>query len=328
MQIRALLNLLPPIVVRLSRSVGINPLWSVRKTISLNELSKSKKDPRLTTNARNSKQICLENVVIDLKSGHCFNAEYSVIKETSNWPSSELTKGTIPRPVITPRKNNFNTSVIALPSNGFYHWLIEDLPGVIKMLEQENFSRVLIYKHAPKYVFDFLENFEIEFSKFPRFSKFSQISLLLRNQDVGEPNTSDVLRLRNFFLQEIHVDSLKSNVYISRLKSKRSPAFENNLQNLLSAKGWQIVYLEELNLLDQVSIFQNANSVMGVHGAGLSGIVFANPGTPIFELYPIDRDIKCFENLAIATGLGITRIPFVEESNEIPVDLISRFNLQ
>ena len=327
MQIRDLFNLLPPIVVRLCRSIGVNTLWSVRNTTTLKELNKSKKNPKQTFLGKGSRHVCLENVVIDLKAGHCFNAEYSVIKETSNWPLADLTKGTIPRPIVAPQAHHFDTFVMALPSNGFYHWLIEDLPCVIEMLLEERISKVLIYKNAPRYVFDFLENFNIEFREFPRFSKFTQLSAPVRNQDVGEPKESDVLLLRNFFLPKIHIEPVKQNVYISRLKSKRSPAFERNLQSHLSVKGWRIVYLEEINLLDQVSIFQNASSIVGIHGAGLSGLVFANRGTPIFELYPIERDIKCFENLASATGLSITRIPFADGSKEVPPSLISRLNL-
>ena len=327
MQITDLLNLFPPIFVRLFRSFGRNTLWSVRNTISVKDLNKSKKNPVHCTQDKSSNHIQLGNVVIDLKAGHCFNAEYAIIRETSNWPSEDLTKGTIPRPIATPRVHHFDTFVLAMPSNGFYHWLIEDLPGVVKMLAEEGISKVLVYKNAPKYVFDFLKSFEIEFFEFPRFSKFTQVSIPIRNQDVGEPKDSDMLLLRKFFLPKIHIEPVKHNVYISRLKSKRSPVFERNLQSQLSAKGWRIVYLEEINLLDQFSIFQNASSIVGIHGAGLSGMVFANPGTPIFELYPIERDIKCFENLARATGLSITRIPFANGSNEVPPELISRLNL-
>ncbi len=327
MRISDLLNLFPPIVVRLCRTIGLNAIWSVRNTTTLKELNQSKKNPKQVFLGKSSKHVCLENVVLDLKAGHCFNAEFSVIKETSNWPTADLTKGTIPRPIVTPRAHNFDTFVMALPSNGFYHWLIEDLPGVIAMLKEERISSVLVYRNAPKYVFDFLKSFEIEFFEFPRFSKFTQLFIPERNQDVVEPKESDMLLLRNYFLPKIHIKSVKQNIYISRVKSKRSPVFERNLQSQLSAKGWRIVYLEEIDLLEQVTIFQNASAIVGIHGAGLSGLVFANPGTPIFELYPIQRDIKCFENLARATGLSITRIPFADGSNEVPPDLISRLNL-
>ena len=327
MQIRDLINLFPPIVVRLCRLIGLNALWSVRYTTTLSELNKSKKNPGHSLLGKSSNHIQLENVVIDLKAGHCFNAEYAVIRETSNWPSGDLTKGTIPRPIVTPRTNHFETFVLALPSNGFYHWLIEDLPGLIKILEEERINKFLVYRNAPKYVFDFLKSFEIEFLEFPRFSKFTQILIPVRNQDVGKPKDSDMLILRNFFLPKLHIETVKQNVYISRLKSQRSPVFERNLESQLSAKGWRIVYLEEINLLDQASIFQNASSIVGIHGAGLSGLVFANPGTPIFELYPIERDIKCFENLARATGLRITRIPFADGSKEVPRELMSMLNV-
>lgn len=326
MHIRRLINLLPPIIVRLTRALGFKTFCAVGGTTTLMELNHSTEDPKVSVPAKISNRITLENVVIDLKAGHCFDAEYSVIEETSSWPSKDLTKGTIPRPIVTPQIFHLDRFGVALPSNGFYHWLIEDLPLAIEMLEEEKSAKVLIYKNAPKYVMDFLKSFHIDFEKFPRFSKFTQLSLPIRKQVVGEPRISDMSLLRHFFGPKLHKQLMHEKVYISRLKSNRSPIFEKSLQSQLSSQGWTIVYLEELTLVDQFSIFKNASSIAGIHGAGLSGLVFAEPGTTIFEIYPYERDIKCFENLARVTGQRITRIPFASDSIQVPIEIISSLN--
>ena len=301
--------------------------WSVRSTISLNKLSNSDKHFKVTIPVENSTRVVFENVVVDLKSGYCFDTEYSVIKETSNWPISELTKRTIPRPITTPLTYDVDKTATVLPSNGFYHWLIEDLPGVIEILEDEDFARVLIYQNAPRFIFDFLKSFQIEFEKYPRFSKFERLTMPIRKDNIGEPSIYDIALLRNFFLPKLSREGAKQNVYISRLNSSRSPSFERKLQSQLTAKGWKIAYLEEMDLITQFNLFQNAKSILGVHGAGLSGFIFSDVETPIFELYAFDRDIKCFENIAKVTGHNFTRIPFESEAREIPANLKSMINL-
>lgn len=327
MSFKNIANLLPPIVVRISRILGIRAPWSVRSAISLDKLSNSDEHFKVTIPVENSGRVVFENVVVDLKSGYCFDTEFSVIKETSNWPILELTKRTIPRPISTPLTYDVEKIATVLPSNGFYHWLIEDLPGVIEILEDKDFTRVLIYQNAPKFIFDFLKSFQIEFEKYPRFSKFERLTMPIRKDNIGAPSIYDIALLRNFFMPKLSRQGVKHDVYISRINSSRSPSFERELQSQLIAKGWKIAYLEEMDLITQFNVFQNAKSILGVHGAGLSGFIFSDVEAPIFELYPSDRDIKCFENIAKATGHNLTRIPFESEAKEVPANLISMINL-
>jgi hypothetical protein len=65
---------------------------------------------------------------------------------------------------------------------------------------------------------------------------------------------------------------------------------------------------------------------MGIHGAGLSGLVFTDVETPIIEIYPLDRDIRCFESLVSTTGHTLSRIPFEKSAKRIPHGLISMIN--
>jgi hypothetical protein len=298
----------------------------VRNAISLKEASKSDSRSKNLIPVKNAASITLENVVIDLKSGHCFDENYSVIQESSNWPVSDLTKGTIPRPIATPRTYSFDKVGVALPSNGFYHWLIEDLPSVIETVKQKSHTKVFVYQNAPKYVLDFLSIFEIDFQLFPRFSKFSNLTMPIRQQNVGQPNRDDVSTLRNLFFPKLTRFNNLENVYISRVKSSRSPKFERELQSQLIGKGWRIAYLEEMDLITQFNVFHNAKTIMGIHGAGLSGLVFADVKTPVIEIYPVDRNIRCFESLVSATGHTLMRIPFEKGARRIPQSLMSMIN--
>jgi capsular polysaccharide biosynthesis protein len=81
-----------------------------------------------------------------------------------------------------------------------------------------------------------------------------------------------------------------------------------------------------MDLITQFNVFHNAKTIMGIHGAGLSGLVFADVKTPVIEIYPVDRNIRCFESLVSATGHTLMRIPFEKGARRIPQSLMSMIN--
>ena len=268
-----------------------------------------------------SRMHTLRGSTLDLKAGHAFVSDYSVIEETSNWPVKDLIKGNIPRPFLIPSEIKTDGPSTYIPSTGFYHWLIEDLPPIIRVMEEYSIRKVEIYDKAPTYVLDFLSRFEIEYRRHPRFSRFDSIIVPERKQNVGNANPEDMKLLRSFFLNESLLQIKSEKLYVSRRFSSRSPKFEKNLEEYLANIGWNIVYLEKLDLFSQVALFKSASAVIGVHGAGLSGMVFCERDIPVIEIFPLERDLKCFENLAKSIGQNFERIPFMADSSEIPEQL-------
>jgi hypothetical protein len=58
------------------------------------------------------------------------------------------------------------------------------------------------------------------------------------------------------------------------------------VQAFLSSRGFETVYLEGMSIADQISLFQHAEFVIGAHGAGLSNLLFCEPGTKVIEFMP------------------------------------------
>jgi len=54
----------------------------------------------------------------------------------------------------------------------------------------------------------------------------------------------------------------------------------------LSSYGFQTVDLQGMTAVDQILLFQSAEFVIGAHGAGLSNLLFCEPGTKVIELMP------------------------------------------
>ena len=74
-------------------------------------------------------------------------------------------------------------------------------------------------------------------------------------------------------------------IYISREKA-RGRKITNEidiLQHLISC-GYEIHHTEKLTFTQQVELFSSAKEIISAHGAGMSNIVFAQPGAKILEL--------------------------------------------
>ena len=61
-------------------------------------------------------------------------------------------------------------------------------------------------------------------------------------------------------------------------------------------KNYNIVELENLPFQEQVNLFYKSKVVIGIHGGGLSNIIFCEKGTHIIELG--ERLVPCYKNLS------------------------------
>lgn len=74
-------------------------------------------------------------------------------------------------------------------------------------------------------------------------------------------------------------------VFISRAKAKgRKILNEEALWEVLEARGFDRVFMEDLSFAEQVALMQRCAIVVAPHGAGLTNMMFCPPGTDIVEL--------------------------------------------
>jgi capsular polysaccharide biosynthesis protein len=79
-------------------------------------------------------------------------------------------------------------------------------------------------------------------------------------------------------------------------------ADEQQLEAFLSAAGFDVVHLEDTPWIEQIRLFQHARVIAGPHGAGLSNLVFARPGTIVIELTVGYMFNRCFEWISHVGG--------------------------
>lgn len=96
-------------------------------------------------------------------------------------------------------------------------------------------------------------------------------------------------------------------LYISRRDSPQRPlANEAALEAVLAALGFTAVTMTERPLVEKIAIVRAASVIVAPHGAGLSLLLFARPGTRVFELLPaMPRTMSvrlCMTRLSRARG--------------------------
>jgi hypothetical protein len=98
-------------------------------------------------------------------------------------------------------------------------------------------------------------------------------------------------------------------IYISRQKCRnRTLVNEAEINPILEKYEFETVFLEDLTLQQQIETFSTAKIVVATHGAGLSNLVFACPGTILFELVVEGNELPFFLNICAALGMKYTAL--------------------
>jgi len=84
----------------------------------------------------------------------------------------------------------------------------------------------------------------------------------------------------------------------------------------LTSTGLKVNYviLEELDIIQQVSVIHNSSILIGNHGAGLVHLLWINPGSIVIELFPLNY--KKFIYLSLSKLSGLHYISWINTQNE------------
>lgn len=178
---------------------------------------------------------------------------------------------------------------LLMPSHTYYHFLLEDIPALLASLDFSNthnipISGVLVTRDAPHYVTDFLETLEISM----RFVKHRKVKIerLIATGLQGDARVhpASVTRIRQHFGTKESPGTKQ--LYVSRVGFRRAPNWERNLIGALreALPQLQVIEAQHLTHRQQISIFSQAELIIGMHGAGLSNIVFSPKTALVIEV--------------------------------------------
>ena len=178
----------------------------------------------------------------------------------------------------------------------YYHWLFDAMPklGLLKKLGIfDQIDYFLVPNYVDKYQKEYLDYFGIPASKIinAELEKHIQADKLyvasyVRVDDHHPKWTLDFLY--KSLIKSPKKSSPDKRIYIARGDAavNRKVINEAELIDMLKKYDFEIQYLSELSVVDQAKLFNAASVVVGAHGAGLSNLVYCEPGTKVLEFFP------------------------------------------
>ena len=237
---------------------------------------------------------------------------------------------------FAPSRRNLDTAILlAIPAyENFYHWMIETLPR-LRMIENnpeyDSVPVALPKKRTPKFVYEtinlcgfkdrvqYLESGSYSVEKLHIPTLFSP-----RNQ----PCEETVEWLNAKFLgsnqtEDCTLDTkIYNKIYVSR-DDAETRGVHNSLEadNLLTNLGFKKVSMSDYTVKEQAFVFNNAEIIVGIHGAALTNIVFAKPGCKFIEVFMEGWFTRAFFNLARLRKIDYGYLLCQKIDNSIYIDL-------
>jgi hypothetical protein len=250
----------------------------------------------------------LADATIDPISNLVYDSSGQFIAESSSWLALRQVYDW-PRPKMRVPVSRLPGEFIFLPNNGYYHWLIEDLPVFLKSVAVAPKARVILSRRAAPYVREVAEliDNEIVFIDFP--VRVERLVMTAKTAGMGNPlagstpHPADVTTLRDFFVKYRGPSPGDRKLYLSRVGQKRSPVNESALQLDMEKQGFVLFDGTGMSLLSQIALFSSASQLVGIHGAAFANIVWSPEGVDVCEIFSPDYMPCCYSALtAIRCG--------------------------
>ena len=184
-----------------------------------------------------------------------------------------------------------------LAGHVYYHWMFDLLPRIeliqrsqIKISEIDWFVVNSLSKPYQRETLELLGIPRNKIIESDRHCHLQATELIVPSfpgyMDWVPPGTMQFLR--QTFLPKINLakTNVGKRIYVSRAKSNnRQIINEPEVNQLLTSQKFQTVFLEEMSVLEQATVFANAEVIVAPHGSGLTNLVFCSPNTKVVELF-------------------------------------------
>ena len=198
-------------------------------------------------------------------------------------------------------------------SSNYYHWIVEVLPKLVYISTKR--TETLIILPASLQQFDYVlktlnmfESVSVQYFNNENEYAFCRKLTVIPNFQVKSYNTPLTTSLvREFISSKIDVNAghKGKRLYISRLgNSGRRITNEPELIHFMKERSFEIIYAETLSFEGQVQLFGNASVLIGLHGAGLTNMIFMPAKSAVLEIRNTSDPNGCYFTLAKSADLN------------------------
>lgn len=219
------------------------------------------------------------------------------------------------RPPATRLRGNWTSLISRWGADaGYYHWFMDALPRLAMLSDLPEDIQVLVPPQLAHYQLDTLRWLGLE----RRARPTAETHLLLENYYFCSPtsmtnfdNPFAVQCMRRSFLSQADLSyDPPPRFYLRRVAKFRPILNEGDVLELFERKGWAIVDTEKLTQAQQIRLFAKAESICAPHGAGLTNLLWCNPGCKVLELCASTYLNGCFEGMAACLDLDYRYLVF------------------
>ena len=280
---------------------------------------------RLYTDRIHDTAIIKNNLLIDKPS---FQLRNNVIDDDVT-KNIVLKKGT---PYIMRKLNGTTLSLLTGGggNDNFFHWLFDVLPriGIVEKKINLNEIDYFLCPNLNKWQLETLNLLGIKNSQCLssvkyRHIKSDQIIVTTHPWQISKNVLKDIENLpiwisewlRNKFLNIKSNKIFPKKIYIDRsdsqsnLKNFRYIVNEKELMDFLKKKNFTIIRLSDLNFEEEVKLFNEVEIAVGLHGAGLTNLVWCNKNSKVIELKS-KYTTKVYGNLAAQNKINYKALQY------------------
>jgi capsular polysaccharide biosynthesis protein len=200
----------------------------------------------------------------------------------------------------------------------YFHWLTDALTRLIASENYLDSHKVILPASYEQFSFiseslEFL-GYSIYWLKEDVRLNVKELILPSHTASPGNFNDEILKKVRSKF--SIRESSNSRLIYISRAKAtQRHVENEVELIDLLVSYGFEIHVFEEYSFVKQVELMNETSVLIGLHGAGLTNMLFMNSGGKVMEIRnQNDTKNNCYFSMSSALDLDYYYVEGVSES--------------
>ncbi len=195
-------------------------------------------------------------------------------------------------------------------ATGYHHWLAEVAPKFIHFEEELRRGKILMPKHRPHFISDFLDTLRFENVVDIEENAYASRINIVTNPNSGHYHPAHISAFRRAVLARLGVSAEHGSrrIYLTRRNARaRRVLNESEVEEFLFANGFESIELEDVSFRRQVELFAQCKIFVSLHGAGLTNSLFMPKNGSVIEFYPEFRDRErelnaCYKRLCGVLG--------------------------
>lgn len=208
-------------------------------------------------------------------------------------------------------------------SHEYFHWFTDALTRLEASKLIDNNRTIILPTHFSKYKYikESLEILDCKYLFFEEKLKVSDLLLISHTASTGNYNKKIINDLRTKFL-DFTIAEPNRKIYISRAKAnKRKIINEDEIIDLLKKYNYEIHFFEDYSFAKQLRIMNETKYLIGLHGAGLTNMLFMQQGGSILELR---NENDCHNNcyFSLSSDLGHKYYYQLNKGNSIDTHIV------